>query len=60
MLLGLFESPAATDELRVAAFLALRKLAVSSDHALREQVLKVRVLPRFLHVHISNDTLEIQ
>lgn len=39
MLLGLYES--ASDEVRVAAFLALRKLAIASDHSLRESVLKV-------------------
>lgn len=38
LLLGLYES--ASDEVRVAAFLALRKLAVASDHSLRESVLK--------------------
>ncbi|CEQ39412.1 SPOSA6832_00934 [Sporobolomyces salmonicolor] len=40
MLLGLYDS--ATDEVRVAAFLALRKLAVAADHSLRESVIKVR------------------
>lgn len=44
MLLGLYES--ASDEVRVAAFLALRKLAVASDHSLRESVLKVRLFVR--------------
>ncbi|GAA5966728.1 hypothetical protein JCM21900_004773 [Sporobolomyces salmonicolor] len=38
MLLGLYDS--ATDEVRVAAFLALRKLAVAADHSLRESVIK--------------------
>lgn len=41
MLLGLYSS--AADEVRVAAFLALRKLAVASDHSLRELVIKVRL-----------------
>ncbi|KAM0786266.1 hypothetical protein ACM66B_007064 [Microbotryomycetes sp. NB124-2] len=38
MLLSLYDS--ATDEVRVAAFLALRKLAVAGDHSLRESLLK--------------------
>ncbi|GAA6013271.1 hypothetical protein JCM10207_000838 [Rhodosporidiobolus poonsookiae] len=38
MLLGLYDS--STDEVRVAAFLALRKLAVAADHSLRESILK--------------------
>ncbi|GAA5968377.1 hypothetical protein JCM11641_007612 [Rhodosporidiobolus odoratus] len=38
MLLNLYDS--ASDEVRVAAFLALRKLAVAADHSLRESVLK--------------------
>ncbi|GAA5942934.1 mRNA-binding ribosome synthesis protein NOC2 [Sporobolomyces koalae] len=38
MLLGLYDS--AADETRVAAFLALRKLAVAADHSLRETVIK--------------------
>lgn len=38
MLLGLYET--AADETRVAAFLALRKLAVAADHSLRETVIK--------------------
>ncbi|GAA5886454.1 hypothetical protein JCM6882_001643 [Rhodosporidiobolus microsporus] len=38
MLLGLYDS--STDEVRIAAFLALRKLAVAADHSLRESVLK--------------------
>ncbi|GAA6036291.1 hypothetical protein JCM8097_001647 [Rhodosporidiobolus ruineniae] len=38
MLLSQYDS--ATDETRVAAFLALRKLAVAADHSLRESVLK--------------------
>ncbi|GAA5870451.1 hypothetical protein JCM8547_004035 [Rhodosporidiobolus lusitaniae] len=38
MLLGLYDS--ASDEVRVAAFLALRKLAIAADHSLRESVLK--------------------
>ncbi|KDE02742.1 hypothetical protein MVLG_06726 [Microbotryum lychnidis-dioicae p1A1 Lamole] len=38
LLLSLYES--STDEVRVAAFLGLRKLAIASDHSLRESVLK--------------------
>ncbi|KAI5478398.1 hypothetical protein MNV49_005147 [Pseudohyphozyma bogoriensis] len=38
MLLNLFDT--AADEVRVAAFLALRKLAVASDHSVRESVIK--------------------
>ncbi|GAA5995574.1 mRNA-binding ribosome synthesis protein NOC2 [Rhodotorula paludigena] len=38
LLLGLYDS--ASDEVRVQAFLALRKLAVAADHSLRESVLK--------------------
>ncbi|GAA5879968.1 hypothetical protein JCM16303_004418 [Sporobolomyces ruberrimus] len=38
MLLGLYDS--AADETRVAAFLALRKLAVAADASLRESVIK--------------------
>ncbi|GAA5877884.1 hypothetical protein JCM1840_002936 [Sporobolomyces johnsonii] len=38
MLLSLYDS--ATDDVRVAAFLALRKLAVAADHSLRESVIK--------------------
>ncbi|GAA6060325.1 hypothetical protein JCM10212_000422 [Sporobolomyces blumeae] len=38
LLLGLYDS--AADETRVAAFLALRKLAVAADHSLRETVIK--------------------
>jgi nucleolar complex protein 2 len=38
MLLSLYDS--AGDEVRIAAFLALRKLAIASDHSLRESVLK--------------------
>ncbi|GAA5832080.1 hypothetical protein JCM11251_002810 [Rhodosporidiobolus azoricus] len=38
MLLNLYDS--STDSVRVAAFLALRKLAVAADHSLRESVLK--------------------
>ncbi|SCV73107.1 BQ2448_7032 [Microbotryum intermedium] len=38
LLLSLYES--STDEVRIAAFLALRKLALASDHSLRESVLK--------------------
>lgn len=40
LLLGLYDS--ASDEVRVQAFLALRKLAVAADHSLRESVIKVR------------------
>jgi len=47
MLLGLYDS--AADETRVAAFLALRKLAVAADHSLRETVIKVR--PFFSYDH---------
>ncbi|GAA6057963.1 hypothetical protein JCM3770_000653 [Rhodotorula araucariae] len=38
LLLGLYDS--ASDEVRVQAFLALRKLAVAADHSLRESVIK--------------------
>ncbi|GAA5921044.1 hypothetical protein JCM3775_004066 [Rhodotorula graminis] len=38
LLLSLYDS--ASDEVRVQAFLALRKLAVAADHSLRESVLK--------------------
>ena len=38
MLLGLYES--AADEVRLAAFVALRKLALAADHGLRESVVK--------------------
>ncbi|KAK4703714.1 nucleolar complex protein 2, partial [Phenoliferia sp. Uapishka_3] len=38
LLLGVYDS--AADEVRVAAFIALRKLAVAADHSLRESVLK--------------------
>ena len=40
LLLGLYDSSA--DETRVAALLALRKLAVATDDSLRETVIKVR------------------
>lgn len=43
MLLGLYDS--AADETRVAAFLALRKLAVAADASLRESVIKVCSFP---------------
>lgn len=39
MLLNLYNT--AADEVRVAAFLGLRALAVAADHALRESVIKV-------------------
>ncbi|KAK4046846.1 Nucleolar Complex 2 protein [Microbotryomycetes sp. JL221] len=38
MLLSLYDS--STDEVRIAAFLALRKLAIAGDHSLRESLLK--------------------
>ncbi|KAM0748136.1 Noc2-domain-containing protein [Meredithblackwellia eburnea MCA 4105] len=38
LLLSVYES--AADDVRVAAFVALRKLAIASDHSLRESVLK--------------------
>lgn len=46
MLLGLYDS--AADETRVAAFLALRKLAIAADHSLRETVIKVSFFPSSL------------
>lgn len=55
MLLGLYES--AADEVRVAAFLALRKLAVASDHSLRESVLKVRSLLPFFALCCRSSSL---
>lgn len=57
LLLGLYDS--ASDEVRVQAFLALRKLAVAADHSLRESVIKVRLCARrpFL-VHVLVTTHE--
>ena len=49
MLLTLYDS--AADEVRVAAFLALRKIAIAGDHSMRESVIKVR----FIHSSPSND-----
>lgn len=40
MLLRLYESDASSDELKIEAFLALRKLVLASDLGLREQTLK--------------------
>jgi len=48
MLLGLYDS--AADETRVAAFLALRKLAIAADHSLRETVIKVSSSRCFLYL----------
>lgn len=38
MLLGVYDS--ASDEVRVQAFAALRKLAIAADHSLRESIMK--------------------
>lgn len=42
MLLGVYDS--ASDEVRVQAFAALRKLAIAADHSLRESIMKVRLV----------------
>ena len=42
MLLSLYES--AADEVRVAAFLGLRKIAIAGDHSMRESVIKVSLV----------------
>lgn len=39
MLIGVYDS--ASDEVRVQAFAALRKLAIAADHSLRESIMKV-------------------
>lgn len=49
MLLNLYNT--ASDEIRVAAFIGLRSLAIASDHALRESVIKVSDL--FILTRIS-------
>lgn len=42
MLLGVYEG-GASDETKVQAFAALRKLAIAADHSLRESIMKVRL-----------------